>query len=135
MLTDEEVLEIAELLTWYDADVERLDPMQFARAIEAKIEAKLREQNEPVGYFHPEYMGGPVLYFPVNYSNKDEEGVVPLWEHPAPIPEGMVLVPIEPTEAMIDKVIDERMDALINGTEHTFIDIYKAMLEAARSGE
>ena len=43
MLTDTAILEIAEQLTWYDADVERIDPMQFARAIEAKIMQKLWE--------------------------------------------------------------------------------------------
>ena len=75
-----------------DAD----DPeMHLIWEVIAAYEAKLREQN-PVGYFCPEYMGGPVLYYQVQYSSKGDEGVVPLFEHPAPIPEGYVLVPIEP---------------------------------------
>lgn len=44
---------------------------------------------------------------------------------------GWKLIPIEPTQEMIDHVIDERLDALAAGKEHTFIDIYKAMLTAA----
>ena len=51
---------------------------------------------------------------------------------PAPsVPDGWKLVPIEPTQEMIDHVIDERLDALAAGKDHTFIDIYKAMLAAA----
>ena len=47
------------------------------------------------------------------------------------VPEGWKLVPVEPTREMIDHVIDERLDALVAGKDHTFIDIYKAMLAAA----
>lgn len=51
---------------------------------------------------------------------------------PAPsVPEGWKLVPIEPTQEMTNHVIDERLEALVAGKEHTFIDIYKAMLAAA----
>lgn len=45
------------------------------------------------------------------------------------------LVPIEPTQEMINHVIDERLEALVAGKEHTFIDIYKAMLAAAPKPE
>jgi hypothetical protein len=34
---------------------------------------------EPVGYFDQEYMGGPVIFTQVNYSEKDREGVFPLY--------------------------------------------------------
>ena len=44
---------------------------------------------------------------------------------------GWKLVPIEPTEEMINKVIDERIDALISGEDHSMLDIYRAMLAAA----
>lgn len=44
---------------------------------------------------------------------------------------GWKLMPIEPTQEMIDHVIDERLDALAAGKDHTFIDIYKAALAAA----
>ncbi len=51
---------------------------------------------------------------------------------PAPsVPDGYKLVPIEPTQEMIDRVIEERLGALVTGKDHTFIDIYKAMLAAA----
>lgn len=62
------------------------------------------------------------------------EGYVPA--QPAPsIPEGWKLVPIEPTQEMTNHVIDERLEALVAGKEHTFIDIYKAMLAAAPKPE
>lgn len=48
-----------------------------------------------------------------------------------PTPDGWKLVPIEPTQEMLNHVIDERLDALVAGKEHTFIDIYKAMLATA----
>lgn len=47
------------------------------------------------------------------------------------IPDGWKLMPVEPTQEMIDHVIDERLDALAAGKDHTFIDIYKAMLAVA----
>ena len=51
---------------------------------------------------------------------------------PAPsIPEGWKLVPIEPTGEMINKVIDERLTALVSGKDHSMLDIYHAMLAAA----
>lgn len=51
------------------------------------------------------------------------------------IPAGYALVPVEPTPEMIDRVIEERYDAMLTGKEHTFIDIYKAMLAAAPKPE
>ena len=51
---------------------------------------------------------------------------------PAPsVPEGWKLVPIEPTGEMINKVIDERLAALVSGKDHSMLDIYRAMLAAA----
>ena len=44
---------------------------------------------------------------------------------------GYKLVPIEPTQEMINHVIKERLEALVAGKDHTFIDIYKAMLAVA----
>ena len=96
MLTDEEItLIVRECAKGSAINRDGSTSHRIARAIIAAYEAKLREQN-PVGYFCPEYMGGPVLYYQVQYSSKGDEGVVPLFEHPAPIPEGYVLVPIEP---------------------------------------
>ena len=85
MLTDKAILEIAEQLTWYDADVERIDPMQFARAIEAKIEAKLREQ-KPAIYQWTLKRDGFTQYthHPNNQAEFSGWDVKPLYEHPAP---------------------------------------------------
>ena len=44
---------------------------------------------------------------------------------------GWKLVPVEPTEKMIYKVIDERLAALVSGKDHSMLDIYRAMLAAA----
>ena len=99
LLTDAEVLEIAEQLTWYDADVERLDPMQFARAVEAKIEAKLREQ-EPVAWVHSnghiqcDGVGVPTHLYTV------EKGWTPLFLNPAPIPDQKPFAWHSPTEGL-----------------------------------
>jgi hypothetical protein len=83
-----------------------------------------------------EYLAQPkVKQEPVAATGKDLEiyqSIANNYFQPQDIPAGMVLVPKEPTEAMIAKVIDERMEALITGKEHTFIDIYKAMLTAAK---
>ena len=44
----------------------------------AELEAKLEkyENLEPVGYFEQEYVGGPVLFYQVNYK---AEGSIPLY--------------------------------------------------------
>lgn len=35
---------------------------------------------EPVGYFEQTYMGGPVIFSQVNYSKKDRDGILPLYQ-------------------------------------------------------
>lgn len=37
--------------------------------------------SKPVGYFEQEYVGGPVLFYQVNYK---AEGSIPLYAHPDP---------------------------------------------------
>lgn len=37
--------------------------------------------SKPVGYFEQEYVGGPVLFYQVNYK---AEGSIPLYDHPDP---------------------------------------------------
>lgn len=51
------------------------DTHDFARAIEAAVMEKM----ELVGYFAAEYMGGPVIYYQVNLSEKDAHGIEPLY--------------------------------------------------------
>jgi hypothetical protein len=86
------------------------------------LAAYLKECGEPVGW-----LDGRGRFFYANdpdYSS-DHEGMTPCYTHPATIPEGMVLVPIEPTQEMLDastQVYDnESAEAC-----------YKAMISAAR---
>ena len=83
------------------------------RAIEQAILNKLSEQ-EPVAW---------------NQAGK------PLYLHPKPsAPEGYVLVPVEPTEAMIYAGREADRDwQYSNSEENGLAVIYKAMLSAARS--
>jgi len=62
-------------------------------------------------------------------------GILPGAQNVPSVPDGWKLMPIEPTQEMINHVIDERLEALVAGKEHTFIDIYKAMLAAAPKPE
>jgi hypothetical protein len=100
------------------------DPMQFARAIIASYEKKLREQT-PVAWRS--------WYEPANnwtiwqQTPSISSPLQPLFTHPVPVAEGYALVPIEPTEAMliqITPVSAELSEWRVN---------YKAMLAAARS--
>lgn len=50
--------------------------------ITALREALDEPVQEPVGYFEQEYVGGPVLFYQVNYSEKDNPGVIPLFAAP-----------------------------------------------------
>lgn len=85
ILSDEDVLAVAELLTWYDADVERLDPIQFSRAIEQAVMQKLREQ-KPAIYQWTLKRDGFTQYthLPNNQAEFSGWDVKPLYEHPAP---------------------------------------------------
>jgi hypothetical protein len=59
----------------------------------------------------------------------------PLYLHPAPIPPGMVLVPEEPTEAMIKASWDLSSVGFVDGQQKLISVAYKAMLAAAKKGE
>ena len=132
ILTVEDIREIAEQLTWYDGDTERLDPVQFARSIEAKIEAKMRDQ-KPFAWYQPVesdkdgwmYIGKDKNW--MGYLGTWRENQ-PLYKHPAPIPEGYALVPVEPTEAMLIQITP------VSAELSEWKANYKEML-AARSGE
>lgn len=97
----------------------------WALVVANDLRAAIAEQEkcEPVAYL--EMIDGYVIGF-----ESPTKGI-PVFTHHAPVPAGMVLVPVEPTPEMIDNVITERYDAMLTGKEHTFIDIYKAMLAAA----
>ena len=56
-----------------------------------------------------------------------------LYASPPPaVPEGWALVPVEPTQEMIDHMADERFVELASGKGYTFADMYRAMLAAAK---
>lgn len=104
--------------------------VQFARDIEQAVMAKLLEQNEPI-YQRRCRDGTWIDHNEQSYKYNLEYGhtVRKLYEHPAPsAPEGMVLVPIEPTEAMLQSIIGFTCKDTDTRKFH-----YKAMLAAARS--
>lgn len=128
------------------------DPMPFAREVIAAYEAKLREQ-APVAYMADDEFGIAEFveaYFVKVAGNQlpfpNASKVIPLFEHPAPIPEGMVLVPIEPTKVMKQKMLMALLEYSASDCEELspkqydqYSDdcnrVFKAMLAAARSGE
>ena len=112
MLTLTEIMTISECYP---------DREHFARAVIAAYEAKLREQ-EPVAIVDE---AGVIIVCSYSYKPGDK-----LFKHPAPIPEGYVLVPIEPTEAMLCAGGD-----YLDGDSFFYAKkVWTAML-AARSGE
>lgn len=125
------------------------DREHFARAVIAAYEAKLREQ-EPVlwRYKHADEQIWTIAEPRNFYANTVEDTVndikhyiskgyayilQPLFEHPASIPEGWQLVPIEPTTEMIIAGNDGFHSPDMR--RHTVSGCYKAMLAVVRSGE
>jgi hypothetical protein len=108
-----------------------LDALEWGNEPMAKeaitaLRAAISEQEkcEPVGYVYSDAGHQQSKNAAIS---RDIPNGTPLYTHPAPIPDGMVLVPVEPTEEM--KVAGS--DAL--GVYHcgSPSDIYKAMLQAA----
>lgn len=142
LLTDEEVESIAgtvglnSVMTAFNGIIGK-----FARAVIAAYEAKLREQEPTL------YVDARDYQYHVENNRQTAFGVwrgsdgakcntpnaVPMFffEHPAPIPEGWQLVPVEPTEAMMNVHDSLLMQGVTRGRNI----IYKAMLAAAGSGE
>lgn len=82
------------------------------------------EQQEPFGYFKAEPFGW-------TDCAETEEGAIPLYESPPKqaIPEGWKLVPIEPTERMLD--VGESNYQYGEPSSYKAGLVYKAMLNAA----
>lgn len=83
------------------AEQEKCEPVATVKIVE-----HLPDELEMLAVFHPP--------FAVSDGTK-------LFTHPAPVPAGMVLVPVEPTETMQDEWL----------ANYSFKDAYKAMLAAS----
>jgi hypothetical protein len=122
------------------AEKERDAAELMSLALQAKIEQM--ERQEPVAEIGQQYTllfagSGPITGLVKRHGLKIGDKLYALpGAQPAPsVPEGWKLVPVEPTQEMINHVIKERLEALVAWKEHTFIDIYKAMLAAAAAPE
>ena len=92
-------------------------------ALRAAIEAA--EKQEPVAWLNKK-----ISYMSVLTKPDDGGGWFPVFTTPQPaIPEGWQLVPVEPTEAMLDA------GEMIDGDGVTYVDLFKAMLAAAPKPE
>jgi len=70
------------------------------RAERAELQARIDAADDPFCFIHPMFVdrnciGGEFSFF------KPMETSVPLYRHPAIPPEGMMLVPVDPTDEMI----------------------------------
>ena len=102
-------------------------PQRAAEALRAAIEQT--EKAEPVAWQHRQR--GPaeenwqewrtVGHMPQGPESRTFQ-MRPLYTHPAPVPAGWQLVPVEPTKAMLSAGW---------GNDHLYADLYKAMLAAA----
>lgn len=89
-------------------------------------EALAQPEQEPTAWRVEDDAGVLCHFFDkelLNYYNKQPYRITPLYPHPAPILEGWQLVPVEPTEEMINEA---------DKHEHRFSDvIYRTMLHVA----
>lgn len=107
---------------------------RFVRAIESAVLAKLQEQG-PVCWITPDGEGWRMRIEPPVSETK--LGWTPLYAAPVPaIPAGYALVPVEPTEEMIDAGVDAALavsDSWCAGdeTKSPHAERHKAMIQAA----
>ena len=130
MLTDEEItLIVRECAKGSAINRDGSTSHRIARAVIAACEAKLREQ-EPIAKF--DWSQGKFVWLTkCNYRLHDNQ---PLYLRPAPsAPEGMVLVPIEPTAAMAAAGWDDAIEHEADNIDiYDIAGIYRAMLNAAK---
>lgn len=119
------------------AEMERQEPAKYERRI------KLRSKHDwgawwecdKGDYVKAKAAGGHYPKFSddlLDYEMRPLYTLPGAQAQPAPsVPDGWQLVPVEPTEEMIYKVIDERLAALVSGKDHSLLDIYRAMLAAS----
>ena len=124
LLTDNEISDIYEQPS--------KTPREFARSIEQAVIAKMREQ-EPI--YQVWRIDGNGEFYSWEDCEKSEYENYPeldrrcLFEHPATIPEGWQLAPVEPTDKMLEAIKKRDCD----GSPASYTTIYQAMLAAARS--
>ena len=88
---------------------------------------------KPIGYWRHTFAGklciNKSLQCDIDGNSPELPDSTPLYARPAPsIPEGMALVPVEPTDAQVIAAINASLnDKAING-----VTIYKAMISAAQ---
>ena len=139
LLTDNEISTVVHNIDC--AEVRPFD-IDFARAIESAVLAKLREQDEPchvlwktgeVGV--PSAIldrNGEVVLGLCKICGKGECDLVePCKPHPAPIPEGYALVPTKPNQAILDLMYSNGMDM----HDGDLTNVWTAILLAAARSE
>ena len=124
MLTDKEILVTLGEDKANDPELWD-DLLADARKVITAYEVKLREQ-KPVCWLHTEFGGAKFINF-IDQTPGVGWAKQGLFTHPAPIPEGYALVPIEPTTHMVNEGLCGCMDNDVT------VCIWKKMLAAARS--
>lgn len=101
--------------------------------IDALREALAQTEQEPTAWRVEDDAGVLCHFFDkelLNYYNKQPYRITQLYLHPAPIPEGWQLVPVEPTARMRNAFFQDYFPG-----PDIEVKIYKAMLDAAPKPE
>ena len=115
-------------------DAHESDAMDYASKVdEMRTELNTLKSQKPIGYWRHTFAGklciNKSLQCDIDGNSPELPDSTPLYARPAPsIPEGMALVPVEPTDAQVIAAINASLnDKAING-----VTIYKAMISAAQ---
>ncbi len=129
----------------------REKPEAFPEAVPLYLSPTVKDfltvQSEPIGYADPDslndYRAGDRLHMPVYRpdASADWQDGVPVYLHPAPpsvaVPEGWKLVPIKPTDGMLDIDTEVQGNSHWHGnvdlTERRLLELWRDMLTAAPS--
>ena len=115
-------------------DAHESDAMDYASKVdEMRTELDALKSQKPIGYWRHTFAGklciNKSLQCDIDGNSPELPDSTPLYARPVPaIPEGMALVPVEPTDAQVIAAINASLnDKAING-----VTIYKAMISAAQ---